>query len=165
MDWKTLFLTPEGRIGQRDFWIGFAIIFGAGLVLGMIPILGQLIGLLLIWPYIAVYAKRLHDFGKSGWLLMIPFGISCVAIVMAVMSGGAAIIGAGALGSQGDDAAAASAALAGMGVAFGFLGLAFLVGLAFLLWVGLSKGDPAANRYGPPPVSLTGGDGAPATMV
>jgi uncharacterized membrane protein YhaH (DUF805 family) len=36
-------------------------------------------------------------------------------------------------------------------VAAAFLLLAVVVKLVFLLWVGLSRGDPGPNRYGPPP--------------
>ena len=33
-------------------------------------------------------------------------------------------------------------------------GAAMLVGLSFLLWVGLSTGDLEPNRYGPPPEAV-----------
>ena len=32
MDWKTLFLDAKGRIGQKDFWIGFLILFVGGII-------------------------------------------------------------------------------------------------------------------------------------
>jgi len=152
MDWKTLFLTADGRIGQRDFWIGFAILFVAGLVLGMIPVIGQIVGILLIYPNVCLYSKRLHDFGKSGWLQLVPMAIMFVAMVLAIFSGGAGI-----MASMGGGSAATAGAMAGFGMAAMVMGLAALIGLAFLLWVGLSKGDPGDNRYGPPPRQLVGG--------
>ena len=161
MDWKTLFLTPEGRIGRRDFWIGFVIILVASVVLGVIPVLGQLIGIALLWPQICIHAKRLHDMGKTAWLMVVPFAVSFIAVGGAVIVGGAGVISAGAMG---DNPAAVGAALAGMGAAMGFLGIALLVGLAFLLWVGLSRGEVGPNRFGPPPVSLTGGSSPSATV-
>ena len=42
MDWKTLFLSANGRIGRQPFWIGVAILIVAGMVLNFIPIIGQL---------------------------------------------------------------------------------------------------------------------------
>ncbi|WNG45919.1 DUF805 domain-containing protein [Archangium minus] len=153
MDWKTFFLSPEGRIERRDFWIGFAIIVVASFVLGVIPILGQLLGFLLLWPQICIHSKRLHDMGKTAWLQLIPFGATVIAMVLAAVSGGMAMMGAASMNEQGDDSAAVGSAMAGMGAALGFMGLAFLVGLAFLLWVGLTKGEPGPNRFGPPPVS------------
>ena len=162
MDWQTLFLKADGRIGKRDFWIGFAILFAVGFVAGLIPIIGQIIALVLIYPWVCVYAKRLHDMGKTAWLILVPFGVGIVAMVVGLMSGGMAMMGMGAAGT---DAAAANAAMAGLGM-FGLLmALAGLVGLAFLLWVGLSNGDPGENRYGPPPVSLTGGASSPPMVT
>jgi uncharacterized membrane protein YhaH (DUF805 family) len=158
MDWKTLFLTADGRIGKRDFWIGFAILFVANLVLGMIPFLGMLISLLLIYPTVCIYSKRLHDAGRTAWLMLVPFGVVVVCMIIAFMMGGAALMGAGMAGS---DSAAGAAAMAGMGGAALVIMLGFLVNIAFVLWVGLSNGDPGENRFGPPPVSLTGGTASP----
>lgn len=160
MDWRTLFLTTDGRIGRRDFWIGIAIIFGIAVVAGWIPVLGQLIALALIYPSICLQAKRLHDMGKTAWLMLVPMGVGMVCSAVAAAMGGMAAIGLGA----GGEAAAAGAAMAGVG-AFLVLILAVVVSFGFLLWVGLSSGDPGENRFGPPPVSLTGGAASPPTVA
>lgn len=149
MDWKTLFLTAEGRIGRRDFWIGFVLIFVASMVLSIIPVIGQIAGLLLIWPQICIHAKRLHDMGRSAWLMLVPFAVSLVCAILAMMTGGMAMMASGGDGP---------AAWAGAGMAMLFLGLAVLVGLVFLLWVGLTPTQPGENRYGPHPRRLVGGD-------
>jgi len=151
MNWQALFLSANGRIGQKDFWIGFAILFVAGIVLNFIPVIGQIAGILLIYPWVCVYSKRLHDMGKTGWLAAVPFGVFFVAMVLAVIAGGAAMFGA-ASGS----AVGAGSAVAALGMIGLITMLAFLVWIAFTLWLGLSKGDPATNQYGPPPVSPTG---------
>jgi uncharacterized membrane protein YhaH (DUF805 family) len=165
MDWKTLFLSPEGRIGRRDFWIGFVVIMVASIVLNLIPIIGQLIGLLLIWPNICITAKRLHDMGKTGWLMLIPAGVSVVCGVVALVAGGMAMIGANALGGASTDSAAAASAMAGFGMVMAIMGIAVLVGFAFLLWIGLSNGEPGPNRFGPPPKSLADSATPPATTA
>ncbi|QRN97586.1 DUF805 domain-containing protein [Archangium violaceum] len=156
MDWKTLFLTPQGRIGRRDFWIGFLIVMVASAVLQIIPFIGQLLGLLLFWPQICIHSKRLHDMGKSAWLLLAPFIVSVICVGVSIATGSMAMMGAARVNESGGDASSAGNAMAAWGAAMGFMALGFLVGFAFLLWVGLSKGQPGLNRFGPPPVSLTG---------
>jgi len=148
MNWQNLFLSANGRIGQKDFWIGYLILFVSGLVLGMIPVLGMLVGLALIYPNVCLFSKRLHDFGKTGWLQLAPIAIYLVLAVIAAVVGG----GAAALTGAGDGGLVA--VMATMGV---FVLVMVAVHLGFLLWVGLSKSDPASNPYGPPPVSLVGG--------
>ena len=151
--WQTLFLTANGRIGQKDFWISILIMIVAGIVLGvifgMIPLLGMLAQLALMYVGVCVTAKRLHDFGKTGWLAAIPYGISAVVILLGARATGALAFGA----TTGSAAAVGSGlAFAGMMATIGLLG--WLVCLAFLLWVGLTKGDPAPNQYGAPTPSV-----------
>jgi hypothetical protein len=49
------------------------------------------------------------------------------------------------------------AAAGGVGIAAMVVMLGAVAGIAFLLWLGLSKGDPEANAYGPPPAPVFGG--------
>jgi uncharacterized membrane protein YhaH (DUF805 family) len=147
IDWKDLFLSFEGRIGRTHFWIGFALLFGVSFLLQFIPVIGQLVGLLLLWPQVAIHAKRLHDFGRTALLMLVPFVVTIVCIVAAAVTGGAAIFAA--MRQNNNDALAQGAA--GAGLLIIFLVLPFLVALGFLLWVGLTRSDPGENRYGPPP--------------
>jgi uncharacterized membrane protein YhaH (DUF805 family) len=146
MDWKTLFLDANGRIGQKDFWIGWLILLVGGFVLGLIPIINIFAAIANIYFSVCLYAKRLHDMGKTAWLMLIPFGASIVGMVIVFAAGGAAIFA----GSMGGDAAAAAGAAGGMIIAGLVLLLIFVVSIGFLLWIGLSKGDPMDNRFGPP---------------
>lgn len=142
MDWKTLFLDAKGRIGKKDFWIGFLILFVTGIILSFLPIIGQIAGLLLIYPNVCVFSKRLHDFGKTGWLAAVPFVIGLVAGIAVAVTGGAALLSGGA-GMEAD-------ALAAVGSAGLVMLLAFVAYIGFVLWVGLSKGDEGTNQYGSP---------------
>jgi uncharacterized membrane protein YhaH (DUF805 family) len=150
MDWGRLFLSANGRIGRGEFWIGFLILFVLGIVVHFIPGLGQLLAILLIYPWVCLYSKRLHDMGKSGWLQLIPFAVWIIGILVAVMSGMGGAIMAMASGS---DAQATAGALAGAGVAALVLCAAALINLIFLLWVGLSPGQAGDNAYGLPPTA------------
>lgn len=144
MDWKNLFLSADGRIGRQTFWIGIAILFGANIVLGFIPIIGQFIGLALIYCSVCVYSKRLHDMGKSGWLQLAPMVICFVLLAGGLASlGGAAVMGA----MSGNEEMMAGAAMGGLGIAFMTIGLALVVGFGFLLWVGLTPSEPGPNKY------------------
>src|SRR5690554_5930167 len=80
VDWQNLFLSFEGRTRRSHFWIAWLILLGVGVVAGWIPILGALISLALIWPNLAISVKRLHDMGRSGWLVLVPFGIGIVSL-------------------------------------------------------------------------------------
>lgn len=153
MDIQRLFLRADGRIGRGEFWTGFLILFVLGIVVHFIPGLGQLLALLLIYPWVCVFSKRLHDMGKSGWLQMILYAVWIVAVVLAVALGGTAAVMAMASGSH--DSAGVGA-LAGLGMAALVMCGAVLLNLIFVLWVGLSAGQTGDNAYGPPPSTTAG---------
>ncbi len=96
MDFRTLFLSFEGRTRRQNFWIGLLILwvvealvfsvlwmpsfagsalrgnpFAIARVLDANSFLGDLIFLALLWPYLAIQVKRWHDRDKSGWFVLI----------------------------------------------------------------------------------------------
>ena len=156
MDWKALYLTAEGRLGQRDFWIAWLILFVAGVVSRLIPLLGVVIALALIYPYVCITAKRLHDFGRSGWLAAAPLVAGLALGIVAMLLGGAAMM-AGIFGRG----AAGLAMMGGMGLMVMLWSVAGLAGIVFLLWVGLTRGDGQPNAYGPPPAPVFGAGTTP----
>jgi uncharacterized membrane protein YhaH (DUF805 family) len=148
MDIGNLLFNPNGRIGQKDFWIGVAIIFGGNLLLTWIPFLGTLIWLGLLWVGVAVYGKRLHDAGNSAWLHAVPWGVSILlGVIGSIMLGGVFIA---AMAGEGD--VNMGALIAGGGMASVFFLLSTLVWVAYTIWVGVLKSDAGANAYGPAPV-------------
>ena len=92
MDWQFLLLNPNGRIGPRDYWIGVAIIIGGNVLADVLPVLGGLLWLLLIWVGLCVYGKRLHDAGRTAALHAIPWAVNFVIMVLALMMLGGAIL-------------------------------------------------------------------------
>ena len=85
MDFKKFYLSPEGRVNRKQFWLWFvlpltAIIFLLALVdvktgnynpelsMGLFSGIFALVALI---PAIIVYIKRFHDRDKSGWWVLI----------------------------------------------------------------------------------------------
>jgi uncharacterized membrane protein YhaH (DUF805 family) len=149
LDWQRLFLSADGRIGRQEYWVGFLILLGVGFVAKFIPFIGILISLALIYAQVCVGSKRLHDMGRSGFLMLIPYGVFVVALIVALMFGGMAML-AGMAG--GDTGTAAAAVGAGLGLV-GIMLLACLVSLGFIVWVGVTPSQPGENRYGPEPMA------------
>lgn len=83
MDFVYLFTSFEGRIGRKSFWMGVLVLIGVGFVSGLLDamlgtvnengwgVIGIVAGLATIYPATALYAKRWHDRGKSGWWTLI----------------------------------------------------------------------------------------------
>lgn len=140
MNWQNLLLTADGRIGRKAFWAGAAALIAAGLVLGLIPVVGPFASLALMLPWTCLTTKRLHDFGRSGWLVLI-------AVIPALVSAALALFTAFAAANL----AMIGAAFAGASLTLMLSASASLVSLGFLLWVGLAPSDPMPNAYGPAP--------------
>jgi uncharacterized membrane protein YhaH (DUF805 family) len=71
IDLKYLFMTPEGRIGRQQWWIGVGILFAVSIVSSMLfgqeGIIPFVIGILMLIAGIMLHIKRCHDRGKSAW--------------------------------------------------------------------------------------------------
>jgi uncharacterized membrane protein YhaH (DUF805 family) len=80
----------SGRARRSEYW-WFAL-FSAilGIVVGIIdaaihtPILQIIVGLALLLPSLAVGVRRLHDTGKSGWLILLGIIPLVGAIILLV---------------------------------------------------------------------------------
>ncbi len=90
-----LFLSLDGRIRRSRFWLGLIVIWIVEMALEWIvgvPIgsdpttfqqraIASAIGLLMIYPTVAVVAKRLHDRDQSAvyvWLLVAAFSVMLI---------------------------------------------------------------------------------------
>jgi uncharacterized membrane protein YhaH (DUF805 family) len=153
MSWIALLFSPEGRINRLHFWLGWLILFGAGFVLFWIPFFGHIVILLSLYCHICVYAKRLHDMGRSGWLQIVPFLIGFALPIAGLIMGGTDIF---AHLHEFDSGGGFWVLLRAFGWLAAGLGGACLAWGAFLLWIGLSGSQPGDNRFGPP---------APTTLI
>lgn len=154
MDWGKVLFDVNGRIGQKPFWIGVLIIVGGNIILPAIPIIGWIAWLGLIWIGIAVYGKRLHDAGKTGWLHAIPWALNIILGGVAMVMIGAGLFQLILDGANNTDPSPESIVgfIAASGGALFMLLLGTLVWIGYTLWVGLLKGESGANAYGPAPV-------------
>jgi uncharacterized membrane protein YhaH (DUF805 family) len=72
----------NGRAARPEFWWFFLLQFVAYLVASMVHgLLYLLVFLALLLPGIAVGARRMHDIGKSGWILLLGL-IPLVGLVL-----------------------------------------------------------------------------------
>jgi len=153
MDWRSLFLSPHGRISRQTFWIGFFVLFGLSFVVNAIPVLGQILWFLMLWCWVVLFTKRFHDMGQSGWWQVVPFALWAVTFIVGIILLGAAAFGA-AFAYAGSWDPSAWLALGGTGLIFGIIALvAALSHLAMILYLGLAPGQTVTNRYGHPPGS------------
>ena len=149
MDWKRLFFSFDGRIGRQAFWIAWLVLLAVNVVIGWIPLIGTILALVSIYCTVCIYATRLHDMGRSAWLQLIPIIVSVVALALVIVGIGGSAAFAALTG--GTDEMVSTAALGGLGIGLAALAIAFVVQVGFLLWIGLTPGDPGPNRFGPPP--------------
>lgn len=146
-DWQHALFSFQGRLRRSHFWIAWLILLGVGVVTGWFPFIGGIISLLLIWPNLAIGAKRLHDMGLTGWLVILPWALNIIGTIAMIASIGIqAITNSAAL--EAEDPAAIIALIAPV---FGWLGLLLLANFGFLLWIGLVEGTRGPNRYGEDP--------------
>ncbi|MDZ7413364.1 MAG: DUF805 domain-containing protein [candidate division KSB1 bacterium] len=85
LDMRGLLFSFSGRIPRSAFWIMVCILFPLGTLVGIMPFntradgfakgiiwaVYAAWGVLSIWISLAVYAKRWHDCGRSGWMSLI----------------------------------------------------------------------------------------------
>lgn len=160
-----LYLNPNGRIGEQQFWFGLLGLVGMALggyaVLSVLGALGAmagpavnglvslivLLGLVVLfsvaaWMQHVLLIKRLHDAGRTGWFapLMIPVALLCALIM------GAALFFGGVLAYMHCGPPSWFIAL---GV---FIGLSFVVALLLhFFWIAFGEPDREDNDHGPAP--------------
>ena len=134
------YATFSGRAGRREFWWFFLFYAIVWIATSFIPFVGFIVWLALLLPSLAVAARRLHDTDRSGWWVLLPFGLLLaglvIGMVLLILSGESDASGAS------ENAAGIAGFLTLGGLAVGFIAL-----LAFLV----RAGDEGDNRYGPPP--------------
>ncbi|XXD09091.1 DUF805 domain-containing protein [Klebsiella sp. R445] len=120
------YATFRGRSARQEYVVFTVANFVLSIVLGLIPIIGGLFGLLIIIPGIAVAVRRLHDLNKSGWWLLSPYLILLIGFI-------------GIVATVDDGETAGWLWFTGLG------GIAVLV---MSIWLLFARGTVGANRFG-----------------
>lgn len=96
---KNLLLSLNGRIPRKTYWMFFLAIIVLNVValaldsliagddIEAFPVFSIIVSLVMIWPSIAVSAKRWHDRDKSGWWMLITL-IPLVGPIWALVENG-----------------------------------------------------------------------------
>ena len=162
----SVLFSAKGRIGQKTYWMTYGpillISIASSFVIRsdpsnrMLSSLSGLLSLILLYPMICIFSKRLHDMGRSGWLQLLLYAASlAMGIFVASRTIGPSM--SAAMGAQGDQVAAQAAVQAAVAdvmasdpiVKFApYIGMA--ISLAWALWLGLTPGNPGENKYGAP---------------
>jgi len=84
-----LLLNPKGRIARQRFWQGMIVLTMCSVVVGAAAwLLNPTFGLLnyaLIFPYICVYGKRLHDADQTAWWVIAIWFVALILQVILLM--------------------------------------------------------------------------------
>lgn len=178
MDFRAAFLEPKGRLAPRPFAQAYILLTAVMLLITVVstyflPGLAVL-QYALVFPYLCVFSKRLHDAGLSGWLWLLALGVFLVLnslltiLLMPGLSPDAWQIyaevselsqaqgmeaGMEALGQQG----LALTRAAGLSSVAAFLVTSAGIGLV----VYRLRTDPRPNRHGPPPAGTVAPESRP----
>ena len=129
----------SGRCNKQQYWVMVLLLFA-------VPVLASTVhlpveGAEVLW--LILYARRLHDFGKTLWWAVGAILLSLVPVILLGAIAGESF--RGLILNQGvDDSGHRSLAY------LAAIGGAFLIQHSFTVWLGLQKGDEGQNRFGAP---------------
>ncbi|MGE6699540.1 DUF805 domain-containing protein [Hyphomonas sp. NPDC076900] len=75
MDFRQIFFDPQGRISPRTFGQAYVLLTGALLMITVVSIVVSpgfgILQYVLVFPFVCVFSKRLHDAALSAWLMLL----------------------------------------------------------------------------------------------
>jgi uncharacterized membrane protein YhaH (DUF805 family) len=127
MSFDSLFADPRGRTGRGPF-LGALMVLLAAAAFYVLLTRGrnsEWVLMTLLFPAFVLHARRLHDMGRTAWLLLVPLAVALAAFAvwLRLVSFGAGL----------DGLLAPAAAV---------------LGAAFALWGLIGQGQAEANRFG-----------------
>jgi len=112
------------RLDRQTYWIAAGGLTAISIAFSLLPGTRAGIGGVSTVLLIRIFTGRLHDLGRSGWWQVIPFILMLGALITAGLMNDLETVGFAA---------------------------AFLIQLLFTIALGLFRGDPRTNKFGPPP--------------
>lgn len=167
MDFRFLFLEPQGRLAPKPFGRGLVLLTGAGMMISVLTAVVSpglnVLQYALVFPYICLFGKRLHDAGLTAWLwIAFLAGLGFLNMFLSAML--LPVLSPGAFAIQVEVQETMQAA--GFTAAFEELALraeeyarlsavttlaAFLISSAITGFAAFRlRSDPRPNRHGPP---------------
>ena len=147
IDFNRLYLTFDGRIARREFWIGLlgiavamiVLLILISLIFGPLSFVARLLLFIcqvaIAYPCYAVFAKRFQDRGRPGIYAAAPIGVFLVIALASLFN------------LTGTELAPNM-----LGTILGFIDL--VVGLWILIDLGIMPGTPGPNEFGPQPAGV-----------
>ncbi|WP_439636810.1 DUF805 domain-containing protein [Oceanicaulis sp.] len=172
MSLMNVLFAPNGRINPSQFQAGALVLLGIGFVMALLSLTGNtalmgvqtLVGLALIYPWVVLWRKRLHDNGKTGWFLLL---VLLVWFILSMISNQIiTMMFAGDMMQAMEDVTGFSQMLQAQAQLAQELALpaaisSLVVGLIVVFGANaILKSDPQENRYGPVP----GAEGPPTSQ-
>jgi uncharacterized membrane protein YhaH (DUF805 family) len=145
MNWNYLLTSFDGRISRQPFWIAFASVLAAEIIVNMLAarLFGEratpIVDLLFIYPEFAIAAKRAHDRNIPTALVGSFFALGAFIGLLVIVGVGGPI----------EQPTPAFLVLIVVWLAFG---------IALLADLGFRRGTPGANRFGPDPLAVRSDD-------
>lgn len=140
-----MFAYLNGRSSRKEYWIGVALLLLVGVGLAYANVGGASGATTFLW--ILIWNRRLHDIGRPGWIMLIPLGLIVAVTAAGMLFGSEDLLHAFEYSQTG------SGPITERGAEF-FAGLVIVllaIQFGFTIWLGVRKGDPGDNRFGPPP--------------
>ncbi|MDQ7018593.1 MAG: DUF805 domain-containing protein [Robiginitomaculum sp.] len=159
-----LYFSLKGRISPAQFQKSAIILIAINFILAMLNLVSMSfallsipIGLVLAWMWLSLWSKRLHDAGKSAWMvllvLLVNFGLSFVATRLVYMITGfdQATVAAAAQAAGADIMGAMKASMEASRSILVPSAIAGAISTFILVFLGnmVLKSDPEENQYGP----------------
>jgi uncharacterized membrane protein YhaH (DUF805 family) len=140
-----MFAYLQGRSSRKEYWIGVALLLLVGIGLAYANVGGASGATTFLW--ILVWNRRLHDIGQSGWIILAPLGLMIAATAAGLVLGGDELLNAFEYSQKGSGPVTDRGAWLFAGTVLVLIAIQF----GFTIWLGIKKGDPGDNRFGPPP--------------